>query len=559
MKRIVIIFISLMLTIPVEAAFTKKDRGTAGAKFLKIGVGARAIGMGEAYTALSDEISAGYWNPAGLTQINRLELTATHNMWLSRFNHDYLGLAYPLMRNNQVIAINVTSLSYDRIKVISTDETIKPSDVSIGLTYARSLGFLNAGITVKSINQKLYKNSMKGIAGDVGLLYRSPLDTVGIGLSALNIGPQIDGDPLPLSIRCGGMLRVGEPFVATADIHAPVDDKVSFHVGSEYTLRITRQLSTSLRMGFKDTLIQDLGYVAGLSAGLGLTWYHVRIDYAFVPYGDLGTTHRVSLGYEFGQRKDERVRAHYDYLKARTLYKKGMFTDAMEILTPYHEVPSRGPKAARLAKATKEKMRESMDPDALYNQAYMFYKKAKFIHSYNLVSEALKINPHHKKAKKLYKIVRRKIITIKKKKKNMIQKEREEHERELVQSLLGRGQRQISRKEYKEAIKTFEKVFRYQPDNKKAEKLMISAQSRLDEQKAKKRVKKQIKRPKKKAAARVTKKAGSAKQAEKLYQQGLQLYTEGKVKKAVEIWKKVLSLSPSHTKARNALRRNGKM
>ena len=52
--------------------------GTAGAQFLEIGVSARAIGMGEAYVAVSNDATAMYYNPAGLTQLYDREAVFTH-------------------------------------------------------------------------------------------------------------------------------------------------------------------------------------------------------------------------------------------------------------------------------------------------------------------------------------------------------------------------------------------------------------------------------------------------------------------------------------------------
>jgi len=90
-----------------------------------MGVSARAIGMGEAYTALSDDTAGLYWNPAGITQVDRLSVIAMHNIWLSNFTHDYAGMVYPLKRHNQAIGIQAAMLTHTGIKVISTGEIIK--------------------------------------------------------------------------------------------------------------------------------------------------------------------------------------------------------------------------------------------------------------------------------------------------------------------------------------------------------------------------------------------------------------------------------------------------
>src|SRR5690348_6207186 len=66
-----------------------------GAAFLKIGVGARPIAMGSAFTAQADDVNAIGWNPAGLGRMQRSELSATHTEWLSDLRYDFLGAALP--------------------------------------------------------------------------------------------------------------------------------------------------------------------------------------------------------------------------------------------------------------------------------------------------------------------------------------------------------------------------------------------------------------------------------------------------------------------------------
>ena len=68
--------------------FSGNDAGKAGAQFLKIGVGARAIGMGEAYGAVSNDANAVYWNPAGLNQLESKEVSFMHAVWLEAINYE---------------------------------------------------------------------------------------------------------------------------------------------------------------------------------------------------------------------------------------------------------------------------------------------------------------------------------------------------------------------------------------------------------------------------------------------------------------------------------------
>ena len=67
--------------------------GTTAAPFLKIGVGSRAIGMGGAFAATADDITAIYWNPGGLAKIYSSEATFNHVRWLADVNIDFAAFA----------------------------------------------------------------------------------------------------------------------------------------------------------------------------------------------------------------------------------------------------------------------------------------------------------------------------------------------------------------------------------------------------------------------------------------------------------------------------------
>ena len=90
------ISIILLLSSLVIPAFA--GNGTTTANFLKIGAGARAIGMGEAFTGVSDDVTAVYWNPAGLGQLELTELSVMDNQWIEKISNLFLGYGIPLRK-----------------------------------------------------------------------------------------------------------------------------------------------------------------------------------------------------------------------------------------------------------------------------------------------------------------------------------------------------------------------------------------------------------------------------------------------------------------------------
>jgi hypothetical protein len=71
------------------------DPGTTAANFLKLGIGPRAVAMGEAQVGLADDVYAAYWNPAGLARLQTQEAGLVQNQYLEDISEQYLAFAYP--------------------------------------------------------------------------------------------------------------------------------------------------------------------------------------------------------------------------------------------------------------------------------------------------------------------------------------------------------------------------------------------------------------------------------------------------------------------------------
>lgn len=57
--------------------------GISTMQFLKIGVGGRAVGLGETFVAIANDASALYWNPAGIVQFNEQQAIFSHTEWVA--------------------------------------------------------------------------------------------------------------------------------------------------------------------------------------------------------------------------------------------------------------------------------------------------------------------------------------------------------------------------------------------------------------------------------------------------------------------------------------------
>ncbi|MEO8665787.1 MAG: PorV/PorQ family protein, partial [Ignavibacteria bacterium] len=135
--------------------------GTTSLQFLKIGNGARATGMGEAFVAVSNDISSLQWNPAGLVAFKENGITASYTQWFVDTRLNYFGGVYHFGGSNAV-GISVASLRTEDMKVTTefqpfgTGEYFRFSDIAIGLSFARQMtDQFSFGATVKYVEENL--------------------------------------------------------------------------------------------------------------------------------------------------------------------------------------------------------------------------------------------------------------------------------------------------------------------------------------------------------------------------------------------------------------------
>jgi len=324
-KESINFLILIILLIVIFPGYTLGG-GRTGGSFLKIGVGGRCIGMGEAGAAVSNGVNSIFWNPAGLSQISSPELSFMHNEWFQSINYEYLGYAQPLDGKDGVIGISFYSLGMDKIDGYDENdkptEGVKASDFAWALSYARELKnwpsekiTLSGGINLKFIQEKLDDETGKASAIDMGFLCTLPLSyiyssptssntksenpyppTVGIGLVVQNIGSGIEfyeeKAPLPRNFKLGlSLSALDNALVTCLDYNLPYRENQRVNLGIEYTYFNM----LTLRSGY----VFGLDNGEGLRVGMGLKFKKFQLDYAFAPYGDLGYSHRVNLKMRF--------------------------------------------------------------------------------------------------------------------------------------------------------------------------------------------------------------------------------------------------------------------
>lgn len=304
MYALIPLFVAIALPI---GAFASEKTGTTAASFLKIGIGARAVAMGDAFTAVANDSTAIYWNPAGLSQLKRMELIAQHNIWLDDLRHEFLGYVHPTSYGNFGCALSYFHMGQIQETTMAspsgTGRTFTNYDLLGVLSYSRKVNeSLSFGTNLKYLNQTLENHNASSYMADLGLLYRPSRLGFGLGVFNLGKGVKFIKDEFPLPILCKAGVSYGmEKLTLALDANKPTDGRLYFSAGAE----VKPFGPLAVRLGWKDPGDHRGGtsrrIPTGLSAGAGISFRDIQFDYAYVPYGDLGDTHWGSLLVRFGK------------------------------------------------------------------------------------------------------------------------------------------------------------------------------------------------------------------------------------------------------------------
>ena len=298
---LIILFIFSCIPVAADNTDIHQNAGTRAMTFLKIGVGAEAIGMGESQVAATDDLYASYWNPAGLAKLQKTQLALMHNEWFAGINHEFVGVALPV-GNIGTLGLSSSFLSFGDLQGRDSEgnETtiFRPYDLAVILSYARNFSSSIAfGANAKFLREQIADETGTGIAFDFGALYTFSQIPLSLGFNAQHLGPRVtfteEAFGLPVTFRLGAAYRLlNDALVLTSDIIRPSDNDSAIAVGASYTIANILQLRTGYNYQIGGN---DLGAISGLTGGFGLTLRQFQVDYALVPYGVLGLTHRFSL------------------------------------------------------------------------------------------------------------------------------------------------------------------------------------------------------------------------------------------------------------------------
>lgn len=295
--------IFIVAAVSFAGAKISDEIGTNEAAFLKIDAATRATAMGGAFVGVANDVNTVFWNPAGLTQIEKREFSAMYNSWFADINYASGAYSQPV-GENAAVAVSLIWLQSEIERRL--DDTVEPDSTFTAYSFAAGLsgsyalipGVFSLGGTLKFIGQDFEVDESDGIAADLGGLIQ--MGNLSLGASAQNIKlhMSIEEADLPLNVRVGGAYRFTEDAIIAGEFSKLGAGEASYHIGLEKWIHNI----LAIRVGY--TLGDEDNPKDGVSAGLGLRAYGTKpledlsfqFDYAYVPdRNGLGDTHRISM------------------------------------------------------------------------------------------------------------------------------------------------------------------------------------------------------------------------------------------------------------------------
>jgi hypothetical protein len=358
MKRVWVF--SLILMVMASAVWAQGTTqpfnkvGTSAAQFLKFGVGGRAMALGGTQAALSGDVSALYWNPAGIASIQRSSFCASYMDYFVGISHNFIGFVQPINVESS-FGVSVIYLDSGDIEITTiekpegTGNYYSVTNLAIGLTYAKYVtDRFQGGITLKYIQEGLWREKAQTVAFDLGSILDTGLLGIKLGMSLSNYGGNmrlsgpdldIDSDPndenpgnrlvpsyletekwsLPLIYRIGivtDLVGIGGQFAESADsrlsllfdANDPNDAELRPNMGLEYQWKNILSLRSGGHIRYTDewdTTENETQWNSHLflSFGAGLNWEAdwglVQFDFATMDYDLLGWVQHYTISVAF--------------------------------------------------------------------------------------------------------------------------------------------------------------------------------------------------------------------------------------------------------------------
>ncbi|MDD3642228.1 MAG: PorV/PorQ family protein [Candidatus Krumholzibacteria bacterium] len=312
--------LALLIAAAAPAPCLAQDGGGGTRSVFTLGAGSRAIAMGGAFTAIGDDASVLYYNPAALKRNPAPTLMASHIQLFSGFTdatYDYFGLAWPTLGAGSFGAGLLTTgtggiRGFDEFSRETGEFSYRESQGILSYAFDvpwRWVGLVSVGASLKVVNQTVGEFADTGTGVDLGLLYRQDWlpglvlgmnlqDIVGARTKLVSVSDKVYRT---MMFGLGYTRRVGAESAMTIAVQMDMPElaDTDYRFGAEFTFK----RMVSIRLGYDSEQI---------TAGLGIGWRGYTADYGYFSREEAGSWHPLTLSEPLGTPIEERARRRED-------------------------------------------------------------------------------------------------------------------------------------------------------------------------------------------------------------------------------------------------------
>lgn len=282
-------------------------------EFLKLDASARSASLGGAFVSNTDDPNVIFYNPASVKFVEPNNISFGFLKHLLDVNSGYLSFT-PQIKGLGKFGVGLIYTNYGDFELLDefgySQGQFTANDIGVVINYSELVRKnLSYGVNLRLLYSSIHNVNAVAIAGDFGFLYFVPEKQFSIGISALNVGKQIDAyysikENLPLDVRIGLSKKLEHtPFRVYLEFTKLNESQNSFFsrfrnfiIGGEVSV----SSALHLRFGFNNEKRREFKVgtttgTEGFNIGLGLNVSGYKFDYGLSSFGKIGSLHRINI------------------------------------------------------------------------------------------------------------------------------------------------------------------------------------------------------------------------------------------------------------------------
>ncbi len=524
------IFIVLLTFLSVCVFAGAGDYGTDS--IFAAGTGARPLAMGGAFSALANDSSACFYNPAGLENNEKQQIAFLHYPLLADTLYNSITYSFPIL-DFGAIGVALYRVSTHNIQAYDSSDfaldEIKYEQYKATIAYAKRVsGRFIIGVGINIISFSMLNVNAYGFGADFGAIYEL-FDFLSVALTSRNlVNPSLTLQTMEETLP--------REYIAGIAVKIPVNP-INVYIVSDICLPqdANLKIKSGIELSGFDLLSLRAGYDGdALCFGAGINFMGASIDYAYLLNEYFGGLSRFSVAYNFGLtleeqkierekalkeqvkkiieqefKKKELAKAKEYFDKAFSLYKSGDYENALSELDRAFEWNEDYADAKQLKELIVKKL-----VDKYYVKGVEYYNKGEWMNAYENFKNVAEVDVNYKDTKKYLILIDKKIKLT-----------------GDLKEYFSKGVELYVNRKYEDALEVFNKALKIAPDNAMIKTYINKTKAQIAKVSGGKKITPE-----------------QAEKVKKLYYSGLKSYTDGDLERAIAVWKEAIAINPEDIK-----------